>query len=222
MKTATHGEAKWYFSALSGHGLWRQMTFIQLLLLLCNDHSCFPTIRWRMKIYEKWINLPDHVLAHLLGEPGLTLLSPSDVLILRNFWLITLIHQGIATRKWSQKNFLILNAVVVLDWGRNEEREAGQRLSELQIKNVILDITVTITDEYQPPNLAPTGKWLGLRSSRTWSGPCSVNTFARSSCELGIFKLYVNQREFTSTFRDQLKAWHAFKFSKSGVCWNGD
>ena len=63
-----------------------------------------------------------------------------------------------------------------------------------------------------PPILSP---W---DSAGLWKASwyvCSVSDFAGSSCELGLLNFYVNQRQFTFTFRNQLKARHEFKFSKS-------
>ena len=74
---------------------------------------------------------------------------------------------------------------------------------------------MTVMDGSQPPRTVPPGKGLALGSSLTSSCPCSLNDFAGSSGESGIFKLYVNQTELSSTFRDGLKAWHGFKLSKS-------
>lgn len=86
-----------------------------------------------------------------LSEPGLTLLSSPCLWIWEDFWLTLIdIRRNSYKEMELENNLLSLNAVVVLGWGRNEERTEGQRLSELQIDIFILDMSMTRIDEYQP------------------------------------------------------------------------
>ena len=115
---------------------------------------------------------------------------------------------------------LIWKAVVVLGRQRNGVgREVRQRWSELQMVNLPVGVSMTVTDETRP-HLVPMGQCQALRSQLICL--CSVSDFAGSSCEPGLLNFYVNQRQFTFTFRNQLKARHEFKFSKSGIWLHGD
>lgn len=64
----------------------------------------------------------------------------TSLLILENFWLITLLHRRIATRGWGRKTICLLS---MLGWERNEDRKVGQRGSELQLETCIWVCPVT-------------------------------------------------------------------------------
>lgn len=142
-------------------------------------------------------------------------LSPLCLWILKTFLLTRLIDTPRNRyRKWGHKAVACCEHCGGLGWERHAGRTAGQRWwHELQI-----EIPFWICLWQEPMSTSLSGKAHALRSLLTSSCPCPVQEFAGSSCESGMFKLYANQREF----RDQLRAWHVFKFSSSNVWLNGD
>lgn len=221
--SAHTGRAKVVFFVLNDHWFfeckWPSVGFFCFYAAIT---GIFPTIQQWMKIEEKWIKSarPRTISALRWTRP-----RPSVSTAPTNFeeFLADNLH---TQRKSSlevelENSVLIWKAVMILVWERDEEREGEQRWSELQMENLISVVSMTVTDETRPWS-HPHRTVPVLRSELTQTCLCSVSDFAGSFSEPGSLKFYVNQRQFTSTFRNQLKARHEFKFSKSGVWINGD
>ena len=170
------------------------MTFSWILLLLCSHHWHFPTIQQWMKIEEKWIK---SARPQTISALGWTRPRPSVSTAPTHFE--EFLADNLHTQRRSslevelENSVLIWKAVVVLVWERNEEREVEQRWSELQMENLILVVSMTVTDETRPWS-HPHGTVSVLRSELAQTCLCSVSDFAGPSGEPGSLKFYCKSK----------------------------